>query len=310
MAFGLVLGVAVLEAGLQLGALWVRLRGQELPSSWLTGSRRILCLGDSNTYGLYLPNRAQAYPHRLEAMWNAVGDVPRIEVINLGYPGTNSSRIRRGLRRMLEELRPDLVAVMVGANDSWTLRVPVEEPRGLWERGSGFAKRHSRVYLLAHMIRRSLIAERVQYEDVQPVFSDRGRLTGERATVRIGGAEFSMGWRTGPVTQLHRWKLRSNLWAIAETARAFATPIAFVTYPSEQASYGVANEEIRSVAGVGSAILVDTVPLFRQYCPSEPCPEFLYGDHHPTARGHEIVADSVMHRLLHAGPLARNAGQP
>jgi hypothetical protein len=56
---GLVVGsllglLLLLEIALQLGSLALRATGRELPAGWLTGGHRILCLGDSNTYGLYL----------------------------------------------------------------------------------------------------------------------------------------------------------------------------------------------------------------------------------------------------------------
>ena len=86
---GLVLGgllgsVVLLEVVLQLGALALRATGREMPAGWLTGDRRILCLGDSNTYGLYL-DRSEAYPKQLEALWNQSGS-PRVEILNHGFP--------------------------------------------------------------------------------------------------------------------------------------------------------------------------------------------------------------------------------
>ena len=59
----------------------------------------MLCIGDSNTYGLWL-ERSQAYPQQLETLWNERNESPKLEVLNLGFPGTNSSRIVRDLRRV------------------------------------------------------------------------------------------------------------------------------------------------------------------------------------------------------------------
>ena len=50
-------------------------------------------MGDSNTYGLYL-DKKDAYPKQLETIWNATHKNNPIEVINLGYPGSNSSDTR------------------------------------------------------------------------------------------------------------------------------------------------------------------------------------------------------------------------
>ena len=97
--FGLLLGLVVLELGLQAAAFLVVGADRRLPDSWLTGNRRVVCLGDSNTYGIYLRTRAEAYPQQLETLWNARAGAPRIEVLNLGYPGTNTSRLRRDFPR-------------------------------------------------------------------------------------------------------------------------------------------------------------------------------------------------------------------
>jgi lysophospholipase L1-like esterase len=302
---GVMLGLAVLEGGLQIGALWLRASGQKLRTTWSTTSHRILFVGDSNTYGLYLDDRTLAFPDRLAAIWNEDSDLPPVEAINLGYPGTNSWRIRRELPRMLEELRPEIVVVMVGVNDAWTLRLPVEEPPGFWRRAIELVKRHSRVYLLAHLLRQSLAAPSVQYTS-EPVRTAFG-LAGEKVTMRIRGAEFSMGWRTGPATANYERNLELNLKQIAETCRRFgATPV-LATYPSEAASYGTANKHIRRAAVRIPAPLVDTHSAFARFCPREPCPEYLYADHHPTVRGHEIVAGMLKQRLLYVGPLARLA---
>ena len=153
---GVALGLLALEALLQVAALAVHLGGGPTPAAWLTGNRRVLCLGDSNTYGLYLPDRAQAYPQTFEALWNERVASPRIEVLNLGYPGTNSSRLRRDLPRMLEAFAPDVVILMVGSNDYWTAPVDIA-PSGAFARAAQSVKRHSRVYQLSYMLRRALV---------------------------------------------------------------------------------------------------------------------------------------------------------
>jgi lysophospholipase L1-like esterase len=63
----------------------------ELPVALVASNLRVLCLGDSNTYGVWL-ERSQACPQQLEAVWNQRVASPRLEVLNLGVPGTNSSR--------------------------------------------------------------------------------------------------------------------------------------------------------------------------------------------------------------------------
>src|SRR5437870_1938288 len=123
VALGVLSALLVLEAALQLGAVWTgRTAAWPAVPAWL-GARRTVCLGDSNTYGLWV-GRESAYPKLLEQRWNAAGS-ERLQVANLGYPGNNSSRLRNRIREVLREYRPELVTIMIGANDLWTLPEPL-----------------------------------------------------------------------------------------------------------------------------------------------------------------------------------------
>src|SRR5690349_14007834 len=121
-AFGLALGVAALDGLLRVGAGFVPLEPGAI-RSWDGAAPRVLCLGDSNTYGIYLAQRADAYPQQVEQALAQRG--LRADVINLGYPGNNSSRIRASLQSALTSTQPDTVMLMAGANDFWTVPEPL-----------------------------------------------------------------------------------------------------------------------------------------------------------------------------------------
>src|SRR5437016_3716125 len=91
VAAGTLAGLVLLELALQLGALYNTRTGRRDPTTLIAGRRRILTLGDSNTYGLYVPPQA-AYPRVLERLWNAHRPDDPIEVLNFAFPGMNSSR--------------------------------------------------------------------------------------------------------------------------------------------------------------------------------------------------------------------------
>jgi len=141
--------VLILELLLQAGALVMKEHSWRAKSQWLgSGNLRILALGDSNTYGLYLPAE-DSYPAQLETLWNLRHPDAPVEVINLGYPGTNSFRLLANLQEILDTFQPDLVLLMIGFNDFWT---PVEIPGTVaalsWLEK---AKYYSRLYQLFHM---------------------------------------------------------------------------------------------------------------------------------------------------------------
>jgi len=288
---GVVLAVGALEGGLQVAALAVRVSGQSLPSAWITGNRRVLCLGDSNTYGLYLRDRGEAYPPQLERLWNDGAAGERIEVLNLGYPGTNSSRLRRDLPRMLEAFRPAVVIVMVGSNDYWTAPVPPAEPAGLLERAGQFVQRHSRVYQLAYMLGRA--EDQRQLEVVYPKESDGG----SSGLARYGDVEFAMGWTRATRQADHDQRLQENLRAIVEIVRTHGAEPVFMTYPSPMWNYGDASRFIRAAAADTGTRLIDLAAVFAPECPKEPCPVWLYADHHPTARGYRLIAETLLREL-------------
>jgi lysophospholipase L1-like esterase len=289
--FGVALGLLALEALLQVAALAVHLGGGPTPAAWLTGNRRVLCLGDSNTYGLYLPDRAQAYPQTFEALWNERVESPRIEVLNLGYPGTNSSRLRRDLPRMLEAFAPDVVILMVGSNDYWTAPVDIV-PSGVFARAAQSVKRHSRVYQLSYMLRRALSADRLEI-DYDP------RVNGGAAgTARFGGHEIPLGYEKAARPPLrYREELEANLRAVIDEIRAFgATPV-LMTYASRMWNYGEASTVLRAVAESTRTRLVDAAADVAVACPAEPCPAVHYADHHPTAGGYRLMAEALMREL-------------
>src|SRR5262245_10283725 len=141
----------VAEAGLQIAAFFVRRATRaELPAAWLTGNLRVLCLGDSHTYGLWV-ERSQAYPPQLEALWNQRGQSPKLQVLNAGVPGTTSSRLLRELPGLLETFDPDTLIILVGGNDFWTLPTPLEDEPAARPR-EGFLKRHSLLYRLYYLL--------------------------------------------------------------------------------------------------------------------------------------------------------------
>jgi lysophospholipase L1-like esterase len=78
------------------------------------GVARILCLGDSCTFGMRV-DRDETYVARLEARLRAQGK--QVEVWNLGVPGYSSANGVR-LAQQLAVLAPDVVTIAYGFNDS------------------------------------------------------------------------------------------------------------------------------------------------------------------------------------------------
>jgi hypothetical protein len=89
--------------------------GTEGPGAARSGAAgpgaRILCIGDSWTYGIGAP-KGEAYPDHLRRV---LGD--GWTVVNRGWPGASSSHVAARLPGWLTEFRPAVVIAMAGANN-------------------------------------------------------------------------------------------------------------------------------------------------------------------------------------------------
>jgi lysophospholipase L1-like esterase len=115
---GLIVSLCIVELGFRAAALVYR-PGLAEPDP---AAYRILCLGDSSTYGQGASNPARfSYPRQLERILREANPEKRIQVFNLGLPGINSSQARTRLAFFLPKISPHLVLVCVGINDAWNL---------------------------------------------------------------------------------------------------------------------------------------------------------------------------------------------
>lgn len=114
---GIILSLLILEASLRLTS-WI---AQSSLSKRIFGNDaklRILCVGDSYTYGLGV-ERQEAYPAQLEVLLKGKFGNNAAEVINAGRPGINTPILANCFQEMLDDYRPDIVLVMIGTNDEW-----------------------------------------------------------------------------------------------------------------------------------------------------------------------------------------------
>lgn len=289
--------VLVAEAGLQIAAFFVRRTTRaEMPVAWVTGNVRVLCLGDSHTYGLWV-DRSEAYPQQLESLWNQRTDSPKLEVLNVGVPGTNSSRLVRELPQMLEALDPDTLIIMVGGNDFWTLPVPLDDTVEAQPRES-FLKRHSLLYRLYYLFQRGR-----QVSAPEIMLDPDATLTGTgRYQVRVGDQEIEMGYTAG-ASDLRKSlaDLKRNLRRLVELARDGGRPLYLMTYPTKQNPFLTASMVIKAVAEETGTPLIDLTAVFARICPKRDCPETVFEDGHPKAPGYRIVAETIVERLARRG---------
>lgn len=314
----LVASVSALELTMQAAAFVVGATGRNSVSQWVGGATRVLTLGDSNTYGLFLPPE-QSFPAQFETLWNSEIESPRVEVINLGYPGTNSSVLLNNLPKLLDTFRPDVVLVMVGVNDFWTDVVSRDDvSQSTFDRAAIWLRQHSRVYKLASMIRRSfydpakldlgersaLAPEAIDAKFTDAITKELANIEGHSpAAVRYGDRTFDFGFTRGTGNRGSVELLEENLRAIvAEIEREGGRPV-LLTYPAPRAGhYDVANRSTRRVARLAGVPLVDIAKAVSAHCPdSTRCPDLFFPDNHAREPGYAIAARTLVAELRTSG---------
>jgi len=81
------------------------------------GVSRVVALGDSFTWGFYIPRTADTWPARLEAELRLEAPGSSVEVVNLGRPRYTTVNEAETLRRTGWQFSPDLVILQFLVND-------------------------------------------------------------------------------------------------------------------------------------------------------------------------------------------------
>jgi lysophospholipase L1-like esterase len=242
------------EVALQAAALFAR--GRE--TAWRpTAAHRILCIGDSHTYGALVPAE-DSYPGQLQHLLDehAPG---AYSVVNLGIPGMNTAQVLDRLHAVLGREHPDIVVVWCGVNDAWNRTESAGGVTGSFRIADAVDR--SRLYrlfrtwqndrridhVLAHVLSPSGSGQQ-RYEvidETSPVAPEHRRVT----VVGGDGAEElafeDTGLRIEPEMEE---RAARDYRRMVEDARAAGVPIAFVTYPVELDAFRFANRAIRRVA--------------------------------------------------------------
>lgn len=83
------------------------------------GMQRLLNVGDSATWGLNLPSRADTYSDQLELLLSPAGaGAARWDVANAGVVGYSSFQGAQLIQHQLRELEPNVVSIYLGNNDT------------------------------------------------------------------------------------------------------------------------------------------------------------------------------------------------
>ena len=117
LTMGLFFGLILVETGLRVAGVFYSRRyafDPALTLKWIN----ILCLGESTTAGLWIPQ--DSYPQQLKRMLNGYYGTDRIRPVVPMHIGQNSSQIASQMKKYLTGFNPKIVVVMVGVNNEWS----------------------------------------------------------------------------------------------------------------------------------------------------------------------------------------------
>lgn len=123
IVIGLIVAVLLLEVLLRLtGFIYkaYRMHNEKIVIKEDKGMVKILCLGDSFTFGLGA-EQGYSYPDQLEKLLNKNYRDKKFIVYNAGIPGQNSSQVLKRLVLNIRLYRPEMIILLIGSNDRTVL---------------------------------------------------------------------------------------------------------------------------------------------------------------------------------------------
>ncbi|MGH7471740.1 MAG: SGNH/GDSL hydrolase family protein [Longimicrobiales bacterium] len=181
-------------------------RGPEFEATKPASMIRIICLGESSTFGFFNSDTG-TYPAILGRLMSdsARGNTaPRYEVINAGIPHANSDNIRAMVEHEILTYKPDVLTLYAGYNDAAALMAPSTLHKTLTWLHSHFA---------------SWVAFK-------------------RLITALGGPDLPSRWsaqragsdsaQVGLQARLHRERYRSNLQSMVSAVQGQGIPIVFI----------------------------------------------------------------------------------
>lgn len=258
-------------------------------------TRRIVCYGDSTTFGFGVRMRA-SWPAQLQADLAPL-DPASVHVVNAGVPGYSSFQGARYMAQSLPQLDADLVIATFGNNDAWHWDNLSDREHAVRNQGATFGLDWRGSRALAAVVQ---LASRRSPAD----------LAGEPAWARRVSENFFQplpAWR--PRVSHREFVL--NLEDMIASCHATGTPLLLIVWPDYFQVQGRITvrdhyqELIRHTAARHDNVrCLDLLPIFRERYPAA-LGYYLDQDIiHVNAAGNRLVAGAIRQLLQEILPLA------
>lgn len=292
-------------------------RDRDYPRTKPAGTRRIVALGDSITFGNYL-DAGQTWPKRLEELL-ARGPLA-CEVLNLGVTGYDTLQMVGFLERTGVAFEPDAVVIGFCINDigtaslelgyierlqrygSWIYRPRIAQ----WVRLKRDRQLMLRGYYDLNEESRFLARNRHEIDDISNDTALLERMRAIDESIRRAGEPLPrhvpLGWYTSPA---HVGKLRFAFRSLAELAgrHPFAVHVVILPYLGEgpfAEAHDLAYALIAHEARAAGFHVLDLARIVRKAGPEELKVE-PRDDTHFNARGHNLIARAIAEHLFRSG---------
>ncbi len=254
------------------------------------GTIRIVCLGDSVTFGYRVPvvwpDKPSEYdpewlpfPMLLEKQLRAANPARSVEVITMAVPGYTSHQGLTWLRRDLNRLNPDLLTVSFGWNDASLSDVPDREA-----------------------VRTNWYAVAVRWlVDHSQAFAHATRwLRAREALKQEAEAEAHPHVRSRPVPRVPHQEYLNNMLAIEDLAHRHGTAVIVIAAPYRDRSSEAPEADLmlQYRLALGSVMRQRGVPFLEIRELTEdayPANEGWFGERiHPNHMGHRLLASELL----------------
>ncbi len=251
------------------------LRGADFEPRKPVGTYRVLCLGDSFTFGEGVKEE-DSYPARIEDRIGPPGGETRVEVINAGVQAFGT-RLETMLLQRLQPIDPDLVLVGFVLNDATD--------------GARTIAMHEQL----RDVPVSALGRRLRIVGLPETILKRARLQQEYVrTTRESFTESSQEWQF----------CQQAFSMLAETTRNEGIPILVVIFPlfwelDENYPFTDLHETVTDACAAAGLPVLDLLETYR----GRPAATLWAHptDQHPNALAHELAADAIATELSKRG---------
>lgn len=306
VAMWIVIIVCVAELFMR-GAGWLMLHvwREKYPAS---GQVRILCLGDSYTYGVGA-KRGYSYPRQLQTLLDETSKC-KVQVINRGVPGMNSDYIRAHFKESLLKYRPHVVLFLAGINNHWnaTDAYTAAENPTVAEQFQSFAYEFRLVKLIQFtryrlkyrwVNHRDPLSGIQDYEIKRSIYEDGANLA-KGHVVREQGRERTIHYDIHVrsfESEEASTRLVRDVGIMNGLARKYDVAFIVMTYPNPMPIHPALVQYVEA-EGIP---LIDHKSFFYSKIPKDKLSEYYYEENfirsHPNEKGYGAMADLILKSL-------------